>query len=132
MLEAKETIGVMRAIGASSWQVVCLFVGEGIFLGLISWLIALPLSIPTAMLLRQRVYPWPSTSSWCTSLRRLERAYWLLIITMLAIFASAGPLADLVFEPLMRVSGVRTSIDKLLKNGRCEAKTRGDRQAGVH
>ena len=48
VLERRREIGVMRAIGASSWQVIRLFVGEGMLLGLISWLIALPLSIPIA------------------------------------------------------------------------------------
>ena len=48
VLERRREIGVMRAIGASSWQVTRLFMGEGVLLGLISWLIALPLSIPLA------------------------------------------------------------------------------------
>ena len=50
VLERRREIGVMRAIGASSWQVIRLFVGEGVLLGLISWIIALPLSIPIAYL----------------------------------------------------------------------------------
>lgn len=38
VLERRREIGVMRAIGASSWQVIRLFVGEGVLLGLISWM----------------------------------------------------------------------------------------------
>lgn len=39
----------MRAIGASSGHLAWIFIGEGLILGLLSWLIALPLSIPAAL-----------------------------------------------------------------------------------
>jgi putative ABC transport system permease protein len=91
VLERRREIGVMRAIGASSWQVILLFVGEGILLGLISWLVALPLSIPAAyglstfglsfVLNQQLAYQFTPTGA----------GLWLVIITMLAIFASALP-----------------------------------------
>ena len=48
VLERRREIGVMRAIGASSWQVIRLVGGEAMLLDLISWLLALPLSIPIA------------------------------------------------------------------------------------
>ena len=91
VLERRREIGVMRAIGASSWQVTRLFIGEGLLLGLLSWAIALPLSIPTAYafttqglsmaLNQQLVYQFTPTGA----------GLWLVIITMLAIFASALP-----------------------------------------
>jgi putative ABC transport system permease protein len=91
VLERRREIGVMRAIGASSWQVIRLFIGEGLVLGLLSWVIALPLSIPTAYafttqglsfaLNQQLVYQFTPTGA----------GLWLVIITILAIIASALP-----------------------------------------
>jgi putative ABC transport system permease protein len=91
VLERRREIGVMRAIGASSWQVIRLFVGEGVLLGLLSWLIALPLSIPIAYgfttqglsiaLNQQLAYQFTPTGA----------ILWLVIITMLAMVASAIP-----------------------------------------
>ena len=52
--ERRREIGVMRSIGASSWRVIRLFIGEGVLLGLLSWLIALPLSIPAGYFLATR------------------------------------------------------------------------------
>jgi putative ABC transport system permease protein len=91
VLERRREIGVMRAIGASSWAVIRLFVGEAVLLGLISWLIALPISIPIAYgfttqglslaLNQQLAYQFTPTGA----------ILWLVIITMLAMVASAVP-----------------------------------------
>ena len=45
VIERQREIGVMRAIGASSWAIARLFIGEGLILGWLSWLIAFPLSL---------------------------------------------------------------------------------------
>jgi putative ABC transport system permease protein len=45
VLERRREIGVMRAVGASSTDVGFIFVGEGLLLGLISWAIAVPISL---------------------------------------------------------------------------------------
>jgi putative ABC transport system permease protein len=46
VVERGREVGVMRAIGASSFAIVGIFVSEGIILGFMSWTLALPLSIP--------------------------------------------------------------------------------------
>lgn len=51
VMERRREIGVMRAIGASAWAISRLFVGEGLLLGWLSWLIAFPLSIPAGQLM---------------------------------------------------------------------------------
>ena len=51
VMERTREIGVMRAIGASSWDISRLFIGEGLILGWLSWLIALPLSVPAGKLM---------------------------------------------------------------------------------
>jgi putative ABC transport system permease protein len=45
VLERRREIGVMRAVGASSADVAFIFVGEGVLLGVLSWLQAVPLSV---------------------------------------------------------------------------------------
>jgi putative ABC transport system permease protein len=89
-LERRREIGVMRAVGASSLHIFRLFVGEGLLLGWLSWLIALPLSIPAGALLTnglsmimggELTYTY---SLW-------GPLYWLGIITPLSIIASIMP-----------------------------------------
>jgi putative ABC transport system permease protein len=46
--EWMREVGVMRAIGAVSSDVFGVFVGEGVFLGFLSWLLAVPLRYPGA------------------------------------------------------------------------------------
>jgi putative ABC transport system permease protein len=88
--ERTREIGVMRAIGATSGKIAFLFVGEGLTLGLLSWLIALPLSIPASYLMTQAlgvvvdaeiIYYYTPTGA----------LYWLAIVTVLSIVASWLP-----------------------------------------
>jgi putative ABC transport system permease protein len=88
--ERTREIGVMRAIGATSRNIATLFVGEGLTLGLLSWLIAVPLSIPASYLMTQAlaaaiqneiIYYYTPTGA----------IYWLVIITLLSVAASWLP-----------------------------------------
>lgn len=90
VLERTREIGVMRAIGASAWVVAGQFIGEGLILGWLSWLLAIPLSLPAGRFLSQAltrtlnielVYQFSAWGVW----------YWLAIITILAISASWFP-----------------------------------------
>ncbi|MEE8306144.1 MAG: ABC transporter permease, partial [Gammaproteobacteria bacterium] len=87
VLERRREIGVMRAIGAPSGAIARLFIGEGMILGWLSWVIALPLSIPAGQLMNQGLggafnavilYKFIPTGP----------IYWLVIITILSIVAS--------------------------------------------
>lgn len=51
VLERTAEIGVLRAIGASSLAVMKLFLGEGLVVGLLSWLLAVPLALPLSRFL---------------------------------------------------------------------------------
>jgi putative ABC transport system permease protein len=90
VLERRREIGVMRAIGASSAKIARIFMGEGLTLGILSWLVALPLSVPAAFWLTQalgsvfeneivyRFSPWGAF-------------YWLAFVIALALGASWFP-----------------------------------------
>lgn len=90
VIERQREIGVLRAIGATSRAIGGLFVGEGVLLGWLSWLIALPLSIPASRLMAeglsqaldtQLVYRQTFTGA----------ILWFGIITILAVAASWLP-----------------------------------------
>jgi putative ABC transport system permease protein len=46
VLERTREIGVMRAIGASSWTIQSIVIAEGVVIGLGSWIISIALAIP--------------------------------------------------------------------------------------
>jgi putative ABC transport system permease protein len=90
VMERRREIGVMRAIGAKSREIGRLFVGEGLILGLLSWVIAVPLSIPAGRLMTQAlgdaigneiVYKFSPTGP----------VMWLVLIVILSVFASWFP-----------------------------------------
>jgi putative ABC transport system permease protein len=90
VLERRREIGVMRAIGASSRSIFGMFIGEGLILGLLSWGIATPLSIPAGQLMTKAlgaalqgeiIYKYTPAGA----------LIWLVIITILSIVASFLP-----------------------------------------
>ncbi len=91
VLERTREIGVMRAIGASSGQITRLFIGEGLFLGVLSWLIALPVSIPLAYGLTTSILSTVLDEEILYRFTLFGPALWLLIICILAILASWLP-----------------------------------------
>ncbi len=48
VFERQKEIGVMRSVGADSWQIILQFLVEGLVVGVIAWLIAAPLSVVLA------------------------------------------------------------------------------------
>ncbi len=90
VMERTREIGVMRAIGASAMAVAGQFVGEGLILGWLSWLLAIPLSIPVGKLVINLL----STLMNIELIYRFSNqgvGYWFVIITILAIIASWFP-----------------------------------------
>ena len=90
VLERRREIGVMRAIGASSFQIARLFVGEGLILGLMAWVIAIPLSVPVGQLFSQVIgqvinFGVVYQFSWTGTLQ------WLMIVVALSILGAALP-----------------------------------------
>jgi putative ABC transport system permease protein len=90
VLERTREIGVMRAIGASALVVAGQFIGEGLILGWLSWLLAWPLSIPASQAIIQVLSGLLRTNLvYQDSLTGV--GYWFVIITVLAVIASWLP-----------------------------------------
>ncbi len=90
VLERRREIGVMRAIGSSSLTIAGIFIGEGLLLGLIAWVIAIPLSVPVGQVFATVIgqviqFSIAYQFSWNGALQ------WLIIIVVLSILGSAVP-----------------------------------------
>lgn len=91
VLERSKEIGVLRALGASSRDLIGIFVAEGIIIGLLSAVIAIPLSYPGAQLfsdqLGNRLFQMPLNFRY--SLNGLF--IWLAALVCLSALASLLP-----------------------------------------
>jgi len=90
VIERQREIGVMRAIGASSWDIARLFIGEGLILGWMSWLIAFPLSLPAGQVMTEALSA-ALGSELVYHYTPQGALLWLGIITVLAVLASWLP-----------------------------------------
>ena len=90
VIERRREIGVMRAVGASSFDVAMLFVGEGLMLGLLSWALAVPISI---VLGRPFVTAIGTIIEFPAQYLLSPQGYWLwlMIVVVLSIVASWLP-----------------------------------------
>jgi len=91
VVERSREIGVMRAIGASSAAVLGIFVVEGLMVGLMSWLIAVPLSYPGALAFSKVVgdtlFQMPLDFDYSAQ----GVVAWLVIVLILSALASLWP-----------------------------------------
>jgi putative ABC transport system permease protein len=90
VIERRREIGVMRAVGASSRDVGFVFTGEGLMLGLTSWLLAVPIGLSTApgfVLTLGQVIDFPAEYYAATH----SVWIWLGVVIVLSIFASWVP-----------------------------------------
>ena len=91
VIERTKEIGVLRAVGARSHTILGIFVMEGVLQGLISWSIAIPLSILVSPIAASQLghvmfgatldyqYNWPAV------------VIWLAIVVVVSILASIFP-----------------------------------------
>ncbi len=90
VIERRREIGVMRAIGASTLTIAGLFIGEGLTLGLLSWAIALPLSVPASWLMSKALGVMVM-SEVVYEYSEMGGLSWLVIIIILSVVASWLP-----------------------------------------
>jgi putative ABC transport system permease protein len=91
VLERTREIGVMRSIGASSPMVGGIVVVEGMLIGFISWLLAIPLSVPFSYvfntILGYAFYHRPLDFNFSST----GLIIWLIIVMFISIVASLLP-----------------------------------------
>jgi putative ABC transport system permease protein len=90
VIERIKEIGVMRAVGASSGDIALIFIGEGLLLGVISWVFAVPISVITAKYFVAALGKLIDVSvRYFYSITGI--LIWLLIIIVLSLLASWLP-----------------------------------------
>jgi putative ABC transport system permease protein len=91
VLERTREVGVMQAIGASNGAVRGVVLVEGITIGFLSWLLALPLSIPLSYgfnyLVAMAFFERPMTFTFSIG----GLIAWLIIVTIISTIASLLP-----------------------------------------
>jgi putative ABC transport system permease protein len=90
VVERTREIGVMRAAGATSAAIAGVFVTEGVLLGVLSWLLAVPFSYPGGQIfsgLVGQTMHIPFDYSYSVG----GVVAWLLIVIVLSTLASLWP-----------------------------------------
>jgi putative ABC transport system permease protein len=91
VVERSKEIGVMRAIGASSVAILGIFIVEGVLVGVLSWLLAAPLSYPGARafstIVGSTLFQMPLDFDYSMG----GMVGWLVIVVILSALASLWP-----------------------------------------
>lgn len=96
VIERTREIGVMRAYGASSAAVFRIVIVEGLLIGMMSWILAIGLSLPLSILLARNIgeafmdYPMPASVSTAGILA------WAALVLVISIAASLFPALNAV------------------------------------
>jgi putative ABC transport system permease protein len=91
VIERTREFGVMRAIGAKSKTILRNIISEGVFIGLMSWLIALPLSIPLSLGISYLLGMMSFRAPLPLIVSPAGLAIWITLIIVGSIAASAYP-----------------------------------------
>jgi putative ABC transport system permease protein len=91
VLERTREIGVMRAIGASNWDIQTIVIVEGMVIGAISWLVSILISIPITFVLCYGVGVGLLTAPMKPVYGITGISVWLILTLILASIASALP-----------------------------------------
>jgi putative ABC transport system permease protein len=91
VIERTREFGVMRAIGAKSRIILRNIISEGVFIGLMSWIIALPLSIPISLGIGYLIGMMSFRSPLPLIVSPVGLVIWFLVLIIGSIAASAYP-----------------------------------------
>jgi putative ABC transport system permease protein len=91
VIERTKEIGVLRAIGARSRTILGIFVMEGVLQGLISWVIAVPLSLAVSPVAASQLGHVMFGATLDYQYNWLAVGTWLGIVVVVSILASVTP-----------------------------------------
>jgi putative ABC transport system permease protein len=91
VIERTKEIGVLRAIGARSRTILGIFVMEGMLQGLLSWILAIPVSLAASPLLAEALGKSLFGAKLDYQYNWLAVALWLVIMLVIAAIASIMP-----------------------------------------
>ena len=91
VIERTREFGVMRAIGAKSKTILRNIISECVFIGLMSWVIALPLSIPLSLGIGYMIGMMSFRSPLPLVISPVGLAVWVVLLIVGSIAASAYP-----------------------------------------
>ncbi len=91
VMERTREIGVMRSIGATSRAVASIVITEGLIIGVVSWLIAMPVSIPISLLFNSMLGNILFGGSLSFIFSPMGLVIWLAIVMSIAFIASLLP-----------------------------------------
>lgn len=91
VIERTREFGIMRAIGARSNTILRNVISEGIFIGLLSWVIALPISAPLSYGIDYLVGMLSFRSPLPLIISPVGLGIWLIVVLIGSIAASAYP-----------------------------------------
>lgn len=91
VLERTREIGILRAIGASDTAVMRLVMVEGLLIGMLSWFFGVILSFPIGNLMANAINLALFGAPAGVTITPMGVLLWLLVVTVLSVFASVGP-----------------------------------------
>ncbi|MBI5933416.1 MAG: ABC transporter permease [Chloroflexi bacterium] len=91
VIERTREFGVMRAIGAKSKTILRNIISEGVFIGLMSWVIALPLSVPLSLGIGYMIGMMSFRSPLPLIVSPIGLLIWSLVLVVGSTAASAYP-----------------------------------------
>jgi putative ABC transport system permease protein len=91
VIERTKEIGVLRAIGARSRTILGIFLMEGVLQGLISWVIAIPLSLVVSPIVAAQLGKVMFGATLDYQYNWLAVGIWLGIVVVVSILASIMP-----------------------------------------
>ncbi len=103
VLERRREIGVMRAVGATSSKVLLIILGEGIVMGLLSWLLAMLLAVPLTTLVANVSGQIFLETPLALTFSGQGMALWLGIVVIITAVASSIPALQATELPVNQV-----------------------------
>lgn len=91
VMERTREVGVMRAVGAESPDLRFMFVFEGLCIGLMSAVVAFPLSAPMSTLLGQVLGEATRQGVFLPQVNVMGYVLWLVVVSVVSVVASLSP-----------------------------------------